>query len=275
MAAFARRQAIRGNESIVTTAPQPITSPVRLARTAGLYYLIVGIFGGFAEVVRVNVYVPNHAAMTVRNIVDHAALVKFSVVADLVQATFALFLVLALFRLLAHVHQGLARAMVVFVVVQVAVTCLNLVHQWAALQVATDPAYRSGFGGRGSSSLVLLLMDMHHIGYVIAQIFFGLWLFPLGLLAYRSAMFPRPLGVILMVATVAYLLDTVLQLTAPSVSDVVSPIAVVPLVTIAELWMVFYLLIKGVRTPGPTGSRPPDGGTSAPSEHAIGPVARP
>ena len=259
----------------MTTAPTSIPSPVPLARTAGLYYLIVGIFGGFAEVVRVNVYVPNDATATTRNIVNHADLVKFSVVADLVQATFALFLVLALFRLLAHVHRGLARAMVIFVVVQVAVTCLNMVHQWAALQVATDPAYRSGFGGSGSRSLVLLLMDMHHTGFVIAQIFFGLWLFPLGLLAYRSGMFPRALGVILMIATAAYLLDTLLQLTAPDVSDVVSPIVVVPLVTIAELWMVFYLLIKGVRTPPSSDSRPPDSDASAPSEPAKGLVAQP
>src|SRR5205085_105692 len=127
----------------------------------------VGIFGGFAEVVRVNVYVPEHPAATSHNIVDHADLVKFGVVADLVQATFALFLVLALFRLLGHVHLGLARAMVVFVVVQVAISCLNMVYQWAALQVATDPAYRSGFGASGSRSLVLLLMDMHHTGFVI------------------------------------------------------------------------------------------------------------
>jgi hypothetical protein len=98
---------------MVTTAPTSIPSPVSPARTAGLYYVIVGIFGGFAEVVRVNVYLPNQAAPTTRNIVNHADLVKFRVVADLMQATFALFLVLALSRLLAHVHRGLARPMAV------------------------------------------------------------------------------------------------------------------------------------------------------------------
>jgi Domain of unknown function (DUF4386) len=56
-----------------------------------------------------------------------------------------------------------------------------------ALLVATDPSYATAFGG-GSDALVLLLVDLQHYGYLIAQNFFALWLFPLGLLAYRSGM---------------------------------------------------------------------------------------
>jgi hypothetical protein len=234
-----------------------MTTPVRLARTAGVYYLLVAIFGGFAHVVRLQVYVPGDAGATTENLVAHPDLVRFSFVADLVQATFALFLVLALFRLLQHVDRSMARAMVVFVVLQVGITCLNMVHQLAALLVATQPAYAGVFGPRESSSLVLLLMDMQHNGFLVAQIFFGLWLFPLGLLAYRSELFPRPLGAVLMVATGAYLLDVVLQFLAKGVADVVSPIVLVPLVTFAEISMVCYLLVKGVRTPRPDDALPP------------------
>jgi Domain of unknown function (DUF4386) len=220
---------------------------VRLARTAGAYYLVVGIFGGFAQIVREKVYVPDDAVATAGNMVANADLVRFSFLADLVQATFALFLVLALSRLLQHVNRGMARAMVLFVVLQVGITCLNVVHQLAALLVATGPSYTSAFGTAASNALALLLMDMQHSGFLVAQIFFGLWLFPLGWLAYRSGMFPRPLGVILMVATGAYLVDVPLQFLAPGFAGTVSPIVVVPLVTIAEVSMVCYLLIKGVR----------------------------
>jgi hypothetical protein len=226
-----------------------MTTPVRLARTAGTYYLLVALFGGFAQVVRLRVYVPGDAGATTGNLVAHPDLVRFSFVADLVQATFAVFLVLALFRLLAHVDRAVARAMVVFVVLQVAITCLNMVHQIAALLVATQPAYAGVFGPRGSDGLVLLLMEMQHDGFLVAQIFFGLWLFPLGWLAYRSGMFPRPLGVVLMVATGGYLLDVVLQFLAKGVADAISPVVLVPLVTLAEVSMVCYLLVTGVRTP--------------------------
>ena len=164
-------------------------------------YLVVAIFGGFAQIVRVKVYVPGDAATTVENVVANASLVRMSFVADLVQATFFLFVVMALYRLLQHVNKSVARAMVIFVVVAVGITCLNMVHQLGALLVATDPSYAGAFGTEGSDALVLLLLDLQHSGYLIAQIFFGLWLFPLGLLAYRSGMFPRPLGVVLMLGT--------------------------------------------------------------------------
>ncbi|MCY7342551.1 MAG: DUF4386 domain-containing protein [Pseudonocardia sp.] len=227
-----------------------VSSPKRIARTAGVLYLVVAIFGAFAQIVRQQVYVPGDATTSAANVVASAPLVRLSFVADLVQATFALFLVFVLFRLLQHVDRSQARAMVIFVVLQVGITCLNMVHQLGALLVATDPFYTAAFGTTGSDKLVLLLLDLHHNGFLVAQIFFGLWLFPLGLLAYRSGMFPRPLGVVLMAATVAYLLDVVLQFLAPVLAATVNPLVIV-VVTLSEVSMLAYLLVKGVKTPLP------------------------
>jgi hypothetical protein len=74
-----------------------------------------------------------------------------------------------------------------------------------ALLVATAPHYANILGAEGPDTLVLLMLDLQHSlqhsGYLVAQIFFGLWLFPLGILAYRSRMFPRPLGVVLMLGS--------------------------------------------------------------------------
>lgn len=232
----------------------------RLARTAGVLYLAVGVLGGWAHgYVRAEVYAPGDAAATAQNVVDHASLVRYGFAADLVQATLMLFVVLALYRLLRHVNRDVARAMVIFVVVSSAITCLNLVTQFGAVLVATEPAYASAFGSGGGDALVLLLLDLQHNGYLIAQIFFGLWLFPLGLLAYRSGMFPKPIGIGLMIGSVAYVIDVPLQFLAPGIADAVSPVFIVPIVIAAEVFMLAYLLGKGVR--GPTRSartpRPP------------------
>jgi hypothetical protein len=224
-----------------------MSTPKRLARTAGVFYLVVAICGGFAHAVRLQVYVPGDAAATAANVVANASLVRTSFVADLVDATFFLLTVMALYQLLQHVNKVVARAMVVFVVVAVAIKALNLVTQLQALLVATEPAYAGAFGAEGSDAMVLLLLDLQHNGYLVAQIFFGLWLFPLGLLAYRSGMFPRPLGVVLMTGTVAYLLDVALQFLAPALADAVNPVVVV-VVTLSEVSMLAYLLIKGVTT---------------------------
>jgi hypothetical protein len=229
-----------------------MTSQVRLARTAGIYYLAVAILGGFAHgYVRARVYVLGDAAETADNVVANARLVRFGFAADLVQATLMLFVVLALYRLLHHVSKPVAQAMVAFVVVSVPITCLNMLNQLGALLVATDPSYTSSLGADGSDTVVLLLLDLQHNGYLIAQIFFGLWLFPLGLLAYRSALFPRLIGVLLMLGSVAYLVDVVLQFLVSDLADVVSAPILIPVVIVAEVSMLGYLLIKGVKAPRP------------------------
>lgn len=225
-------------------------SPTRLARTAGLYYLVVAVLGAFAHIVRVKVYVPGDAAATAAQVVANADLVRYSFVADLVQATFLVFVVMALYRLLHHVSKNVARAMVIFVVIAVAIICLNMVHQLGALLVATDPSYAAAFGVEGGEALVLLLLDLQHYGYLIAQIFFGLWLFPLGLLAWRSGMFPRPIAAVLMTASTCYLVDVVLQFLAPGLADAINP-ALVLLFSVAEGSLLVYLLVKGVKTVRP------------------------
>jgi Domain of unknown function (DUF4386) len=179
--------------------------------------------------------------------VAKASLVNYSFVADLVQATFLVFVVMTLYRLLHHAGKNVARAMVIFVVIAVAIICLNMVHQLGALLVATDPGYAAAFGVQGSDALVLLLLDLQHYGYLVAQIFFGMWLFPLGLLAIRSSMFPRLLAQLLMVASASYLIDVLLQFLAPELADAVNPL-LVTLFSVAEGSMLLYLLIRGVRT---------------------------
>jgi hypothetical protein len=226
-----------------------MSSPNHIARIAGLLYLTVAIFGGFAHLfVRATVYVPGDAATTADNVLANTGLVRFGVFADLLQATVFLLLAMTLYMLLKHVSKNAAQAMVVFVAIATAIITLNMVFQFAALLVATDPTYVASFGAEGSNALVLLLLDIQHYGYLIAQIFFGLWLLPLGYLAYRSGMFPRVLAVLLIIGGTGYLLDTVGSFLVVDFSEIMSAVIVMP-AGIAELWMVGYLLVIGVRSP--------------------------
>lgn len=229
---------------------RPPDSPVRLARTAGLLYLAVAIFGGFAMIVRVKVYKPGDAAATAANIVANSTLVRLSFVADLVQALIWLVLAVTLYRLFAHAGRNIARAMVVFVAVSAAITSLNMINQLGALLVATDHSYVTAFGADGSNALVLLLMDMQHYGYLISQLGW-LWLFALGLLGLRSGMFPKWLSMLLMLATVCYVADALTRFLAPSFADTSAAIFILPEI-VCEVALLAYLLIRGVKTPGPT-----------------------
>jgi len=152
--------------------------------------------------------------------------------------------------LLSHVHKNVARVMVVFVALATGIIALNAVFQFEGLQVATDSSYAAAFGTAGSNALVLLLLDIQHYGTLSAQVFFGLWLAPLGYLAYTSGLFPKALGVVLAAATVSYLLDLIGAFLAPDFGRQIHPFLIIaPL--IGEVWMVVYLLVKGVRSSRP------------------------
>lgn len=239
------------SERIIQSASSPPASPVQLARRAGLLYLVVAVFGGFAQIVRMNVYVPGDAEATTAKIAANAVLVRLSFAADLIQGVVWLILALMLYRLLAHAGRTIARAMVVFVAVSAAIATLNLVNQFGALLVATQSEYLTAFGASGSHALVLLLMDLQHYGYLIAQ-FTWIWLFALGLLGYRSGMFPKWLSVLLMLGTACYVIDALTRFLAPSLADVSAAVFVLPEI-ICEVSLLAYLLIRGVaRTPLPT-----------------------
>ena len=228
-----------------------VRSEKRLARIAGSMYLVVAVLGGFAELmVRQGIVEPGNPAATADNIRGSAGLFRLGFAADLVQATMFLFTAMALYLLLRHVHELMARAMVVIVAVSVAIICLNLLNQYTALSLATGETNASAFGAAGSAALAGLFADMHANGYLIAQMFFGLWLLPLGYLVYRSGSFPKALGVVLAIGAVGYLVDLFAHFLAPGVAESIETFVVAP-AAIGELWFVAYLLAKGVRVAEP------------------------
>jgi hypothetical protein len=224
-------------------------SPKRLARIAGFLYLAVGILGGFAfAAVYSTMYVAGDAATTASNLVANAGLVRFGVAADLIQVTAWIFLSLTLYVLLRHVSAYAARAMVVLVAIGAAISCLNILFEFVGMRVATEGTYLAAVGAAGSSALAMLMLELQHYGYAIAGIFFGLWLVPLGYLAFKSGMFPKVLGIVLVVGGISYLFDTLAAFAAPELTGITHPVAAL-LGGAAEISTLAYLLVKGVRSP--------------------------
>ena len=125
------------------------TSPKRLARFAGLLYLLIGIFGAFAQgIVYPKTYVAGDAATTAANLVANSGLVRLGVVADFLDNVIWVFLALVLYQLLKHVSKAAARAMVVLVTIGAAITLLNTVFEFEGLRVATGAVNLASFGFR-------------------------------------------------------------------------------------------------------------------------------
>jgi hypothetical protein len=98
-----------------------------IARIAGVFYLLVGIFGGFAEgFVDPKLYVAGNATATAANVVANADLVRMGVVAHLVDGVFFALTAMALYLLLHRVQKNAARLMVLFVALAVGMICLML-----------------------------------------------------------------------------------------------------------------------------------------------------
>ena len=108
----------------------------------------------------------------------------------------AIFLTLALYRLLKGVDQDLARLMVILGSLMVTpIYFLNTLNDVAALLLARGADFLSVFDKPQRDALAMLFLRLHHGGVVANEIFWGLWLFPFGLLVYRSRFLPRILGV--------------------------------------------------------------------------------
>src|SRR5438876_2877670 len=107
------------------------SSPKRLARIAGVLYLLVGIFGAFAQgFLYPKIYVAGDAAKTVGNLIANSGLVRLGIVADLFQATVWVFVAITLYLLLKHVNKSVAGAMVVLAAMGASITMLNTVFEF-------------------------------------------------------------------------------------------------------------------------------------------------
>jgi hypothetical protein len=226
---------------------EEMKSDKKTARIAGVLYLFVGIFGGFAEgYVDPKIYVAGDAAATAETLVAHSGLVRLAVVAHLLDGTFFVFLALILYNLLQHVQKTVARTMLVLVIIATGIICLNTIFQFEGLRVATDNSYAAAFNTAGSNALVLLLLDTQHYGTLIAQVFFGLWLVPLGYLIYKSTQFPDWLGALLVTGGVCYLVDLLTAFLVPDFNQKIHSFVIIPS-AIAEISMVIYLLVIGLK----------------------------
>lgn len=205
------------------------------ARLAGLLYLVVAVCGGFAELaVRSTIAAANDIPGALR---DGAELMKVAFAADLVAFTCFLLVGIALYGLFEHVHRTAAVAMLTMNAVSVALQSANLVNHAGAAFAAQ----------RGADDLAVLFLDLHGVGYLVAQVFFGGWLIPLGYLVVRSGMVPALFGYALVIGGVGYLVGLSVELVAPGAESVILALGL--LGGLSEIAFLGWLLVRGVRTP--------------------------
>ncbi|WP_026211572.1 DUF4386 domain-containing protein [Lewinella cohaerens] len=225
-----------------------MTNKKNIARRAGLLYLIVILFGTFAELhVRAALVVPGHSQATVSNILNHQLSFRLAFLSDLLMQVAFFYLALTLYRLFESVNRRFALSMLLNVAIGVAIMCLNMLHHFAVILLLDEGGYLHAFSNEQLTGMVAFFLELHKYGYRIAQIFFGIWLFPLGYLVCQSGYFPKVLGIMLLVAGLSFLVDFFLFFLLTDYSAATSSLVTLPTV-IGEFSLCVWLLIKGVKT---------------------------
>jgi len=217
-------------------------------RVAGVLYLLL-----LAAPLRL-IYIPSklfvrgNATATANNIAAHELLFRLGIVADLFCGIVLIFIVLAFYRLFKGVDQNLAVLMVILGgVLPAAVDFFNVLNDAAALVLIRGADFLSVFDKPQRDALAMLFLRLHHQEIVAAEILWGLWLFPFGVLVMRSGFLPRILGVLLIVNCFAYLAQSLTSSLLPGYAGVVAQWTFPAL--FGELWIMLWLLIKGAKVP--------------------------
>src|SRR5437879_3568709 len=185
-------------------------------RFAGLLYVLMSIAGFFAMgYVPSKLIVHGNATATASNIAASETLFRLGIAGNLIGQAGFIFVALALYDLLKGVNQRHALLMVTLIVVAIPIAFVNELNAIAALVLVRGADFLSIFEKPQRDALAMLFLNLHSHGFEVAAIFWGLWLFPLGLLVYRSGFLPRILGVLLMVNCFAFLISSLTSLVLP------------------------------------------------------------
>jgi len=215
-------------------------------RVAGLLYILASIPGVFALVyVPSKLIVNGNATATAHNIAASETLFRLGIAANLVGQALFIFVALALYDLLKRVNQRNALLMLSLILIAIPIAFLNELNAIAALVLVRGADYLSLFDKAQRDTLAMLFLNLHGYGFDVAGIFWGLWLFPLGLLVYRSSFVPRILGLVLMVNCFAYPANSFTSLVLPQYQTMVSRWTS-PL-QFGEVVFMLWLLIMGAK----------------------------
>ena len=223
-------------------------------RFAGLLYVLMSIPGVFALIyVPSKLIVHGNATATAGNIAAHETLFRLGIACNLIGQAGFIFVALALYDLLKGVNQRHALLMLTLILVAIPIALLNELNAIAALVLVRGADFLSIFEKPQRDALAMLFLNLHGHGFDVAAIFWGLWLFPLGLLVYRSSFLPRILGVLLILNGFTYPVNSFASLVLPQYEDIVSR-WMMPF-SFGEVVFMLWLLIMGAR-PKPVAAGP-------------------
>jgi Domain of unknown function (DUF4386) len=223
-----------------------MTSISKNARVAGFLYLLLTLLGPVRLIyIPSTLFVDGDATATASNIATHEWLFRLGIAGDVFTGAISLLLTVALYRLFKDVNKQCALLMLVLGLMDTPLYLFNVLNDSAALILVQGADFLSAFDKPQRDALAMLFLRMHGQAIVSAQVFWGLWLFPLAILVIRSGFLPRFLGIWLIINGFAYLALSLTGLLFPLHLDTVSRIAFP--CQLGEVAFMLWILIMGAK----------------------------
>lgn len=217
----------------------------KIARIAGLWYLILAIGAGYSWMYVSKTFVIENATLTVENILKTESQYITSIIFSIVGQIAFILLALTLYRLFKTVNQIQARLMLTLVIISVSIMFVNIIFQTFSIALLNRPNYFKGFTDIQISDLATLFLHLNIIGVYIVDIFWGLWLFPLAFLTYQSNLFPKIIAIVLVISGIGYITDSLSFIINQDIHNILRNYLSIP-EALGEVVMLLWLLIKGV-----------------------------
>lgn len=220
-------------------------SPRKIARMAGLLYLIYMVTFAFSSFVQNKPIAGEDAAVTARNIMASERLFRIGFMSEVVAALFFLLAAWALYALLKPVSKNLALLFLLVNLAGVAIECVLALIHFAALPLLSGADYLNAFKADQLQAQAMLFLNLSGTGNMVTTLFYGVWLFPLGCLVVKSGFLPRILGVLIILDGFCLLICFFQLCLFPGHEKMTYPLY--PVMFIAEFGLALWLLIKGVK----------------------------
>src|SRR5689334_2269130 len=219
----------------------PVAKTARIAGALYLSTLPLAVY--FWSYLPGKLIVRGNGAASAENIRAHEILFRFSILGDLFTHIILLCLAFLLYRLLSNVNWMQAFVMVGFVLVSTAVGFFGALNSIAALILFRGADFLAAIDQPQREAMAMFFIRLHSQGFLVNEVFSGLWLFPLGLLVYHSGFLPRFLGVWLFIAGCGWIVVSVIALLFPQYYDTAFSYA--QPVVLGEMVFALWLFVKG------------------------------
>jgi hypothetical protein len=227
------------------TTREEMNSLKKTARIAGILILIISPFAIFSMMyVTSNLIVPGDAWATAKNIMASEGLFRLGMVSDSIVFLLEIVIVVMLYVLLKPVSKTLSLVAACSRLAMTVIQGINLLNNFTALMLLSGADYLTVIETGQLNSLVLLFLNAQEFVTHIWGLFFSLHLFFLGYLVYKSGYIPRILGIVLVITSVCYLIQSWGNILLPKYDEL---FAWVGFISIIEVAFPIWLVIKGIR----------------------------